>query len=210
MPAQDQLPFAIGSTWFNGGTTDTTSGAEWEGREFDILDLDYTTNPAKPRAFSNGTEIKRVRVVRNVCPTGAGTSTAILPGMLCSFKAGLYGKQVDGYVTTDAAEGYPADEFLPAAGCPQNDLFYITVSGPAGVMASVDATNANFSAGSVLVALTAATSGATTSGRVAPQTLNTTSTTLGNMVQNRVGVALSACTTGQTNSLRLAFINYRL
>lgn len=210
MSTQDMLPFPIGSTYFTGGTVSSTGGVELEGREFDVLDLDYSTAPAKPRAISNGTEIKRVRVVRNNCPTGAGTSTAVLPGMLCSFKSGSYGKQIDGYVTTDAAEGYPADEFLPAAGAVQNDLFYIVVSGPAGVMAPVDATNANWSANSILVALTAATSGATTSGRVAPQTLNTTSTTLGNMVQNRVGVALSACTTGQTNSIRLAFINYRL
>lgn len=209
---EQELPFPIGGTFFMGGPTDSTSGVEWEGREFTVPDMDYSGQTIKPRAASNGTETKRVRVVRNSCVSGSGGTTTglLLPGMLVVFKAGFYGKQVDGYCSTDAQEAYPVDEFVVSTGVPVNDLFYITVQGPAGVNTSVDATNANFSAGSVLVALTAATSGATTSGRIQPQTLNTTSTTLGNMVQNRVGVAISACTTAATNSLKLAFITYRL
>lgn len=212
MPTSDDLPFPIGGTFFQGGTTDATSGVEWEGREFDVLDLDYTTNPAKPRAFSNGTEIKRVRVVRNACVSGSGGTTTglLLPGMLVTFKSGKYGKQVDGYVTTDAAECYPVDEFVISTGVPINDLFYIVVSGNAGINTSVDATNANFSAASVMVGLTAATSGATTSGRMVAQTLTGATAILANQVMNRIGVAQSASTTAATNSIKLVFVNYRL
>jgi len=213
MPSSDDMPFAIGSTFFNGGTTDSTSGVEWEGREFDVLDLDYSGTLAKPRAFSNSTEIKRVRVVRNVCVSGSGGTTTglLLPGFLVSFKLTKYGKQVDGYTTTTAAEGFPVDEFVVSTGVPINDLFYITVSGPASVMTSL-AANAEdvFSAGSVLVALTAATSGATTAGRVSAQDLTGATALLGNQIQNRVGVACSASTTANTNVTKLCFVNYRL
>ena len=207
------LPFPIGGTFFAGGTTDSTSGVEWEGREFDVEDLDYTTNPAKPRAFSNGTEIKRVRVVRNVCVSGSGGTTTglLLPGMLVTFKAGKYGKQVDGYACTTAVEAYPVDEFVVSTGVPINDLFYIVVSGPAAVNTSLAANGEDvFSAASVLVALTAATSGATTAGRVSAQDLTGATALLGNQLQNRVGVALSASTTANTNVTKLAFITYRL
>lgn len=198
----DLLPFQIGSTF---GTTTSTVGVEWEGREFNIMDMDYTTNPAKPRAATNGTEIKRIRVVRNV------SGISLLPGYLVSFKAGQYGKQVDGYTTTTAAEGYPVDEFLVSTGVANNDLFYITVGGPASVVTSLaaDATDV-FSAGSVLVALTAATSQATTAGRVSAQDLTGATANLGNQVMNRVGVAISASTTANTNVMKLAFINYRV
>lgn len=54
--------------------------------------------------------------------------------------------------------------------------------------------------GTVLVALTAATSGATTAGRVAPQDLTGATAALGLQVQNRLGYALSARTTAQTNT----------
>lgn len=202
MPVGDDLPFAIGTT---PGFTVSTDGVEWEGREFDILDQDYSTSPPKPRAFSNGTETKRVRVVRNV------SGIALLPGFLASFKSGFYGKQVDGYTTTTAAEGYPIDEFLPSAGCPNNDLMYITVSGPASVMTSLGANGEDvFSAASVLVALTAATSQATTAGRVSAQDLTGATANLGAQIQNRVGVAISASTTANTNVKKLAFINYRM
>lgn len=202
MPVGDDLPFAIGTT---PGFTALTDGVEWEGREFDILDLDYSVTPPKARAFSNGTETKRVRVVRN------NSGIALLPGFLASFKSGAYGKRVDGYTTTTAAEGYPIDEFLPSAGCPDKDLMYITVSGPASVMTSLAANGEDvFSAASVLVALTAATSQATTAGRVSAQDLTGATQLLANQVQNRVGVAISASTTANTNVMKLAFINYRL
>lgn len=52
----------------------------------------------------------------------------------------------------------------------------------------------------VLVALTAATSQATTAGRVAVQDLTGATALLGNAVQNAFGRALSARTTAETNS----------
>jgi hypothetical protein len=195
----DVLPFPIGSTM---GVTGSTDQERWEGREFLVEDLDYSTATPKQRAAGNGIGTKRVRIVRNV------SGINLLPRYLVSFSASKYGKQVDGYTNTTAAEGYPVDEFLPAAGVVNNDLFYIVVEGPAECYTSA-AANAEdvFSQKSVLVALTAAASTfSTTAGRVTPQDLTGATALLANQVQNRIGVAMSASTTANSNSAKLCYI----
>jgi hypothetical protein len=92
------------------------------------------------------------------------------------------------------------DEFLPAAGVPANDLFYIVVRGPATVITSLSDMSADVVVGDRLVAITAVTSGATTSGRVQPLPGATSSTALANEILNTVGYALSAKTTANTNA----------
>ncbi len=106
------------------------------------------------------------------------------------------------------------DEYLPAAGCADGNMFYICIKGPAVVMTSptADATNL-IAVNDFLVAMTAATSGATTSGRPFPWTGGTftatqsTDGTLFNVMQNSIGYALSAKTTGQTNADVLVEMN---
>lgn len=196
------LPFEIGSTF---GATASTDGAAWEGREFWVEDRDYssTNRSTKPLRAYGANGWRRLRVVRNV------SGVAILPGMLVTFSSTAIGKQVAGFSrTTDVAGAYPVDEFLPTAGCPNNDLCYICVEGPASVRVATDATNANIAAGSEISAITAAASThSTTAGRVygnAP--IGAVSTALANLVRNRIGIMLSAATTADTNTNKLAYI----
>lgn len=224
MSKMELLPFAIGQTAFTGLAASayaSTDKAEIEGREFLVEDLDYSTSPAKPRAFfgsSGANRFKRIRVVRNV------TGLAVLSRQAVIFKGANYGQQVDGFCNLLAQETYLADEFLPAAGVPNNDLFYITVDGCAEFLTSVagDATNvitaatagANAGAGNWLVALTAAasTAGTTaastaiTAGHLYAATYGGATTALAAMIQNRVGIALSAMTTAQTNTACLCYV----
>jgi hypothetical protein len=194
MVGEENPPFPRGETFFGTSeTVDTTSGAHLEGKEFQFRDVD-------PRSVGSGDRTGRVvtcRVVRNM------SGTTIYGGYLCTFRAtaGKFGGQVDGLVDTSAELCYPADEYLPSAGVRDKDLFYIVVGGPALIKTplSGDANNV-FSVGSMVVGLTAATSGATTAGRAVAQDLTGATAPLGNNVQNRIGVALSAATTANTNS----------
>lgn len=187
-------PWGRGATFFNGGTTDATSGAQHEGHRYWFVDHDLSApGPAKVRS----NRLVQCMIVRNV------SGINLLPKRIASLKAsGLnFLGQVDGYATTSAAMGYPIDEWLPAAGVPQNDLFYVVVDGPAMVLTDLaSGANNNITVGTVLVALTAVTSQSTTAGRVYPQDLTGATAPLGNQVQNRLGFALSAQTTTQTNS----------
>lgn len=195
----DELPFPIGSTY---GATASTDGERLEGREYLVEDLDYSLSVPKQRAYSNGIQWKRVRVVRN------SSGISLLPRYLVQFSSTKYGKQVTGYTNTTAGEGYPVDEFLPTTGVANNDLFYIVVEGPAECYTSAAASAEDvFSALSVLVALTAAASTfSTTAGRVTPQDLTGATALLGAQLQNRIGVALSASTTANSNSAKLVYI----
>lgn len=217
----DALPFPIGFTYFNGGTTNTTDGAWLEGREYIVPDLDYSRSTApgqleKSRAYwGTATNFKKVRIVRNV------SGVTLYPRALVTFKSGQFGKQVDGYARTlGAGPAFPVDEFIPiigglsptGGGVPANDLFYIVVAGTAEVLTDPGAGATDvFSAGSILVAQTVANSTysmtqmATLAGGRAIiadfSSAGVTGATLANQAMFRIGVALSASTTANTNVL---------
>ena len=203
---QSMLPFPIGGTFWGGQTPpDATTGVEWEGKEFLVEDLDYSNTAGAAinvRAYGNQIPYKTVRVVRNV------SGITLLPRRLVSFKSTVYGRHVDGYTSTTAGEGFPVDEFLVSTGVVNNDLFYIVVEGCAECFTSAAASAEDvFSAGSILVALTAAASTfSTTAGRITPQDLTGATALLANQVQNRIGVALSASTTANSNTAKLVHI----
>ena len=188
----ENLPFPIGTTYTDGGTVVSTDGANLEGKEFEIEDLDYSATGVPPQRSNL---YKRVRVVRNT------SGIALLPKRLGSLKAGTPG-QVDGYGTTTAqGQCFPIDEFLAAAGVPNNDLFYITVAGYATVLTDLGgAANNVISVDNWIIALTAATSQATTAGRAQSQMLTGATALLGDQVQHRIGRALSAKTTANTDA----------
>lgn len=192
MARDENPPFGRGETFYNGETIDSNNlgGQNLEGMEWVFEDIHPETGVTR-----TGRSV-RCRVVRNVA------AAALLPKRLARFKltAGVYSHRVDGYSTTTAAEGYPIDEYLPAAGVPVNDLFWLVIEGPAVVLTSLSDLSADVVAGDWLVAITGATSGATTSGRVALQVLTGATAALALQVQNRVGRALSAATTQNTNS----------
>lgn len=197
MAIGESPPFARGETYFNGGTADSTSGANYEGSIVEFADLDYSANSAVGAKPSRSNRVVRCMVVRNVA------AAALLPKRLVTLKKTglLFCGQVDGYADVTAEDrAFPVDEFLPTTGVPVNDLFYVVIEGPAMCMTDLAGAGNNLIAvGDKLVALTAASSGATTSGRVKPQDLTGATAVLGVEVANYVGRALSAKTTAQTN-----------
>lgn len=190
MARDENPPFPRGSTYFGGDSTliDANVGSHLEGTEWVFEDND-------PASMTQRTNRKvTCRIVRNKA------ATALLPKRLAALKDGQ-GGQIDGYARTTAARGYPIDEYLPAAGVAVNDLCYIVVKGPAVVKTSLagGASN-NFAVLDNLVAATAATSGATTAGRVEKQDLTGATQPLADQIQNKVGAACTARTTNNTDS----------
>lgn len=198
MARDESPPFVRGGTLYDGETIDSNDllGAELLGYEWVFEDK----SPTDPRTYRTGRPV-RCRAVRNVA------AAALLPKRVARFSttAGKYLSEVDGYATITAGHGKPIDEYLPTAGVPVNDVFWIVVDGPAVCLTGIADMAADIGVGDWVVALTAATSGATTSGRVHPQTLTGSSqatdyTFLALQIQNRIGRALTARTTTGTAS----------
>jgi hypothetical protein len=224
-------PFPLGQTWYNGGVIDTSqmpatlSGSQIVGKEWVFEDINPTANP--PTQRSN--YYKRCIAVRNVNPL------AMLPGYLydsdvkttldfgaapatAQSSAGAQRAHVDGmsFVTADPNFLGVCDEWLPVAGCPQWDICWLTIEGPTVCYTDLAASTTTniFTLNQRVVALTAATSGATTAGRVAPQVITDSTTVQGSLnsaqVQNVVGRALSAyATSTNTGAPILIFVTDR-
>jgi len=200
MARNEDPPFARGQTFYNGATIITTDlgGQNLEGKEWEFEDIDLSQTGAKP-ARTNRTV--RCRCVRNV------SGISLLPKRIVTYQsAGTDGRydvgRVDGYSTTVAARAAGVvDEWLSSTGVVNNDLFWIVVSGPTKVLTDLaGGANNVVSIGGLVTALTAATSQATTAGRVQPQDLTGATALLGNQIQNVIGKALSAVTTANTNA----------
>lgn len=158
------------------GVTSTADGGNVVGVVKQFPDV----NPVTGRIRSN--RVKTCIAVRNV------SGVALLPRRLVRFKAGSF-TEVDGYTNaTDQAPAGVVDEYIPASGVANNDVFWITVQGPTEVKlgpaqeAAVDTS---------LVALTAA---ASTHSTTAGQAQTGAATFLQN---GYIGRAVSAGTTGQ-------------
>lgn len=196
MARDENPPFGLGETFYGGETIDANDlgGVNLEGKEWVFEDINPVTG-----AHRTGRS-KRCRIVRNV------SGVALLPKRLVRFQASgtNYGSRVDGYTHVPSQEGYPVDEWLPAAGVPANDLFWIVLEGPAVCILTRDAAldGAVVAVGNWVVAETAATSqSATTAGHVQVKGTTTGATdVLGDAVINRVGRALSAKTTADTGT----------
>jgi hypothetical protein len=88
------------------------------------------------------------------------------------------------------------DDQLPSGGVADDDLFWIVRSGPCLLLNDIaSGASTVITEGSVVGALTAATSGATTAGRIANLTVTT-----GDTITNKLGRAMSAKTTANTNA----------
>ena len=79
-------------------------------------------------------------------------------------------------------------------------MCWIAVKGPTMINTAPTASTADntFTIGDPVCALTAATSGALSAGRVAPFAVTTTVTTIMSVAFNKVGRAMSAMTSAQT------------
>lgn len=191
MARDESPPFERGTGWYQGGTIDSNNldGVNYEGKEYEFEDSVYFT----------GHKV-RVRVVRN---TGA---VALRGSKLAQFDlTTFFPRRITGYAAVGAQFALPIDELHGAAGIAVNDLGYVVVRGPCAILTSLagDGTDV-ISVGDRLVAQTAATSGATTAGRVITNTITAASTFLGTALldqsTNMIGRAMSAATTANTNT----------
>lgn len=199
-----------GKTYLTGPnrTADTTSTTSKgiAGLVKVFADLDYSSNPALTRSQNTVTCI----LVRN------SSGVALLPKRAVTWKVGARGKEVDGYARfcPDRAIAGIVDEWLPAAGVPNNDYFWLTVKGPTLATTALEGDGTNvIEVDDWLVNSTAANSTATTaSGRVVPAILVagvTTNITFANSAQlYKFARAMSAKTTG--NTLANILVNVQL
>ncbi len=176
----EDLPFPIGSTYADGGTPSAADAPQLEGKEY----LVECTNPNSGGIvdpFLTGA-YKRVRIVRNI------NATAALPKTIQKMNLGGSGKeylsQTDGVADTVGQVGYPVDEFLPAAGAAQYDLYYIVIDGLAKVI-SAGAGDTTISIGSMVIP--------STSGHVIDQdTTVAAGAATFNQIQGAIGRAVTA------------------
>lgn len=198
MARNENPPFGRGETFYGISPspaidTNNLGGQEFEGKTWLFEDLDFskTNKPARTNRYV------LCMCVRN------DSGAALLPQRLVTFEktAGKFPGKVDGYATVDADHAYPVDEFLPSTGVPANDLFWIVIEGPAMCLTPLDGGADNvFSVGTVVTSLTAASSGATSAGRVKPQVTTGATTAFALEVMNYIGRALSAATTANTGA----------
>lgn len=178
------LPFPRGKTFFGSGTPDTTSGANLEGREFWVQD----------KLHGTGKRV-RLKIVRNKAAAALESKRLVL------FTADANcGRHVDGYCRLTAGlRAGVVDDAYGTKTIAVNDLFYIVTEGAVECLPDLAAgANNLIPANTILVALTAATSGATTAGRIAPQDLTGATALLAEQVQNAIGRAITARTTANT------------
>lgn len=183
------LPFPRGSTNTTGaGSGGTTDQANLEGREYWVEDDQYGT----------GVMVK-LRIVRNL------SAGALSPKRGVTFKSGTEW-QVDGYNDVDGERAYIVDDYYASVNSVSptiavNDLFYVVIEGPCLCSTSLaGSARNNIAVGDILGAQTAATSGATTAGRVGTADFSGATTPLATQIINRIGRALSAKTTANTAS----------
>jgi len=188
----DVLPFQRGKTLYQGTPTDTSYIAPCIGEEFRVRDTIHGTN-----------RIVVLRAVRNEADFG-GSGSAVEPKRLARLSAD--GKAIIGYTRLPSEKGYPIDQLLPTAGCAYKDVCYVVVEGPALVLTSLSNYSTDVAARESLNSMTAATSGATTAGRLrqrlleaatADATAGQRAVTEGNGVW---GQAVSTALTNATNS----------
>jgi hypothetical protein len=186
-------PFALGQTL---GVDSTAEGKGWVGCLKQFPDV----NPSTGAIRSN--RLKTCIAVRN------SSGGALLPKRVVRFRVGTAGtavfSEVDGYsaVTNEERIGI-VDEHLPASGVAANDVFWVTVSGPTEVAHALSGTEV--AVGDRIAAITAATAGATTAGRVTPSGVGAATTAAGNNGLGVIGIACSAGAT--TGSAVLAIVN---
>ena len=181
---QGDMPFARGQTFFGSGTPDATSGAHLEGRKYRCKDT------------ASGREVL-LQIVRNSAPYVLAAKRVVQYEVSAD-----YGRQVDGYAFATAQDvAGVVDDAYGSNTIALLDLFYIVIEGAVDVLTALEA-NANnlLPAGTVVVALTAVTSGSTTAGRMAPQDLTGATALLGDQIQNAFGRVITARTTTNTNT----------
>lgn len=199
MSREENPPFARGETFYGPSETIDTGnlgGVHLEGKVFTFEDVDPRSTGTGAVSARTGRRV-RCRVVRNMSGTTLYGKYLARRGVTAAKVMGY----ASGLVNTAGMSGDPIDEYLPSAGVRNGDLFYVVEEGPAIVKTPLSAGAENvFAVGNTVCGLTAASSGATTAGRVLAQDLTGATAVLAAQIQGRIGFALSAATTANTNS----------
>lgn len=114
----------LGKTWYGDQVPDAANlkGVNLEGSQFESVDIDPTSTGDVRRRRSNRTRI--LMLVRN---TSGG---ALLPGAAVKWEAGYRGRRVNAVASDQGETAGFVDEWLPATGVQDDDLFWIVVRGP--------------------------------------------------------------------------------
>ena len=187
MARDEAPPFARGETFYNGVTKESifTDPLNYLGKEYVFEVNSQDSTQGYPTSNDTSGRLIRVRVVQNV------SGQALLPKRVARYKKTAPVKtQVDGYVfqVSDLVAGV-IDEFLPAAGVANGDLFYLVVEGPT-IAKSAVAGSVAFAIGDKLYALAGTSTLNADAGAVAEYT----TPLLAELLQN-VGVVDAAVTT---------------
>lgn len=185
MARDESFPF----DW-NDYYTDNLERIDLEGKEVVVEDIDYSM--ADVKTLRSGRS-RTLRCVRNVA------GSAVLPKRVVKSYAGGTGVellgQIDGYSTagTDPVAGV-VNEWLPAAGVPDDALFFIVVDGPAKCTTGASG-DTNISAGTYVKP--------TTDGKVVDQVRAEDDADIFTEIQGRVGRAVAAVNAADTDFLVL-------
>jgi hypothetical protein len=189
--------FKRGQTYNGPNKTLSSSYGQSVGIEGNIRQFtDYTKPTSAGVVTKRSDRLQTAMVVRNT------SGVNLLPKRLVKWATGYRGRRVDGYCNVDNEEvAGVVDELLPSTGVRNYDLFWLQVGGPAMCTTAMEADAHNvISEGSALLAQTAAAStAATTSGRVQPLVASTHATQAVAQMLGIFGKAMSAKTTANTN-----------
>lgn len=128
-------------------TIDATGGQYLTGKTYEFEDRDWSaTGQVKPER--SGKYIKCL-----LCRNTSGA--ALLPKRAVKFKIDgstndLFAGEVSGYATAEGEFCGVADEFLPAAGVPDDGLFWVVIEGPS-LVTTAAAGDTNIPAGAAVV-----------------------------------------------------------
>jgi hypothetical protein len=183
-----------------GETSSAASFAVKKGMLAEFEDVDYSTSTSGVNLPLSSHRVT-CRLVKN------SAAIALLPGRLVKYKAGTNCAEVDGYPVgpRDSNVAGFVDEYLPSAGAAVSSYFWIVVRGPVAGLTGLAGDDGNvITEPQWLIALTAATSGATSAGRVTFVSNENSTDLEANEEINLVGYAMSNKTTANTNvSVRL-------
>lgn len=206
-----------GETYYAGATIDTNNlqGVEREGDTKIFEDKLWSAQGVKGER--NQSRSVCCRLVRNLSGVTLFAKTLVVLDPSNP-------NRVTGRARVLFEECYPVDEFLPATGVPNGDLFWIVLSGPAKILTPMSGAEFN----GVSIALNdfigAATTngGSTAAGSTVPAgrlatilpvnvalTTNVQYAQLIRDVTGWVGRAMSAMTSGQTNADLLVDVGWR-
>ena len=143
---------------------------------------------------------------------------ALLPGMLVRWKAGEEGRMIDAYVNRTTEPEMVAgivDDFLPAAGCPDDDICFIVQRGPCRAITKYQDMSNDIAIGDFLLGITvdSTTDQTTDAGRIESVSFDNTDVTgddlLDAVMGGIIGRALNTAITTVTNKAIGVQLNIR-